>query len=125
MYCFSTLAEFSALRESIKAELVRTSGEDAQRIFIAINEGVNNAIFHGNKEDNSKKVYLTIESHPSEIKIVIRDEGNSFLNQERTHAIPWFQEHGRGFQLIQHCVDSYQLNTQGNEITMIKKNTVA
>lgn len=125
MYCFSTLTEFSTLRESIKAELIRISGTDAQRIFVAINEGVNNAIFHGNKEDSSKKVCLIIEKHLNEIKIVIRDQGNGFLDQERSEVPPWFEEHGRGMQLIQHCVDSYQLNEMGNEITMFKKSNIA
>lgn len=124
MYCFSTLDEFSTMRELIKAELVRISGKDAQRIFVAINEGVNNAIFHGNKEDSSKKVYLTMEQHLNEIKIIIRDEGSGFVNQERNHVTPWFEEHGRGLQLIQHCVDCYELNGLGNEITLIKKLTI-
>lgn len=125
MYCFSSLAEFALLRERIKAELARTSGKDAQRIFIAINEGVNNAIFHGNKEDSSKKVYLTMEELPNEIRIIIRDEGPGFISQEITDKTPWFAEHGRGFELIQHYVDSYKLNGLGNELTLIKKLDIA
>ena len=125
MYCFSSLAEFAMLREFIKAELVKTSGRDAQRIFVAINEGVNNAIFHGNKEDSNKKVYLTIEKCSNQIKIIIRDEGNGFLSQETPSVIPWFEEHGRGLGLIQHYVDSYELNGLGNELTMIKRLDIA
>jgi len=121
MYCFSSLAEFSMLREIIRTELVRTSGKDALGVFMALNEGVNNAIFHGNKEDYSKKVYLTMEELPNEIRIIIRDEGQGFLNREIPDATPWFAEHGRGFQLIQRYVDSYELNGLGNELTLIKK----
>lgn len=125
MYCFSSLAEFSLLREIIKAELVQTSGNDALGIFIAINEGVNNAIFHGNQGDHSKKVYLTIEKFPHEIRIVIRDEGQGFVNQERSDETPWFEEHGRGLQLMQYYVDSCELNGLGNEITLTKKLAIA
>ena len=125
MYCFSSLEEFSMLREIIKAELVRTSGKEALGVFIAINEGVNNAIFHGNKEDRSKKVYLSIEQCLNEIKIIIRDEGNGFFYQETSHAPLWFEEHGRGLQLIQHYVDSFELNHLGNELTLIKKLNIA
>lgn len=121
MYCFSTLDEFSKIRESIKEKLVRISGKEALRIFIAINEGVNNAIFHGNKADNSKKVYLKIEEFANEIKIIIRDEGNGFINQEIPNRVSWFEEHGRGLQLIQHYMDSYELNGLRNELTLIKK----
>lgn len=121
MYYFSSLEEFATLRETIKEELVRTSGTDAGHIFVAINEGVNNAIFHGNKEDHNKKVYLMIEELPCAIKITIRDEGNGFINQEKREEVEWSAESGRGFEIIQHCVDSYQLNELGNELTLIKK----
>lgn len=124
MYCFSSLEEFSKIRDSIKAELVRTSGKDALGIFIAINEGVNNAIFHGNKEDRSKKVYLFLEELPNEIRIIIRDEGQGFTNRDSETPL-WFEEHGRGLQLIEHYVDSYQLNKLGNELTLIKKLDIA
>jgi serine/threonine-protein kinase RsbW len=125
MYCFSTLDEFSILRECIKEKLVQTSGKDALGVFIAVNEGVNNAILHGNKEDRSKKVYLTMEELPNEIRIIIRDEGEGFITQDRPDTIPWFEEHGRGFQLIQHYVDSYELNGLGNELTLIKRRDIA
>ncbi|MBP2626845.1 MAG: putative anti-sigma regulatory factor, serine/threonine protein kinase [Firmicutes bacterium] len=125
MYCFSSLAEFSILRESIKEGLMKNCGKDALAVFIAINESVNNAIFHGNKEDNSKNVYLIIEKMPNGIKIVIRDEGRGFLNREIPNTSDWLEEHGRGFAIIQHCVDSYRLNKMGNEITLIKKTKVA
>ena len=125
MYCFSTLDQFSAIRESIKEELIRIYGEDSLQVFVAINEGVNNAIFHGNKEDGSKKVYLTIEELPNGIKIVIRDEGQGFISQEIPDTIPWFEEHGRGLQLIQYYVDSYEFNGLGNELTLIKKRDIA
>jgi len=115
------------LRDIIKAELVRTSGKDAHGVFIALNEGVNNAIFHGNKEDSSKKVYLTMEQLPNEIRIVIRDEGQGFIKGEKSdlEVTPWFEEHGRGFQLIEYYVDSYELNGVGNELTLIKKLDIA
>ena len=71
MYCFSSLVEFYLLQEAIKQKLAKISEKDAARVFIAINEGVNNAIFHGNKEDSSKKVYLTIEKVSNEIRIAI------------------------------------------------------
>ena len=122
MYCFSSLGEFATLREQIKEELVRTSGQDASHIFIAINEGVNNAIFHGNKEDHSKRVSLRIEELPNEVKVIILDEGDGFSRQEKRQDVEWSAENGRGFEIIQYCVDSYQFNALGNELTLIKKN---
>lgn len=125
MYCFSSLKEFSLLREAIKEKLVKISEKDAARVFIAINEGVNNAIFHGNKEDSSKKVYLTIEKVSNELRIVIRDEGKGFLTQRAPGVKDCLAEGGRGMAIIKHCVDTCQLNGLGNEITLTKKISIA
>ena len=125
MYSFSSLAEFATLRDSIKKELDRYCGEDALRLFIAINEGVNNAIFHGNKQDITKKVHLSMMKLPNEMKITIRDEGDGFLVSKEPKTTQLWQEDGRGIDLIKHYVDSYWLNDLGNEVTFVKKiNTV-
>lgn len=121
MYSFSSLAEFATLRESIKRELAQTCEEDALRLFIAINEGVNNAIFHGNKEDISKKVLISIEKSSEDIQIIIRDEGEGFVNIKASDNLGLWEESGRGLDLIGLYVDSYWLNDKGNEITMVKK----
>lgn len=123
MYCFSSVKEFVNLRDSINERLMKVSGDGAMRLFIAINEGVNNAIFHGNKEDSSKKVYLTIEEMPNEIKVVIRDEGQGFAEQESDDIKDLWEEHGRGLELIKHCVDCCWRNGTGNELTLVKKIT--
>lgn len=125
MYCFSSVKEFINLRDSINERLMKISGDGAIRLFIAINEGVNNAIFHGNKEDASKKVYLTIEEMPNEIKVVIRDEGQGFESQDNEDITDLWGEHGRGLELIKHCVDCCWRNAVGNELTLVKKITSA
>jgi len=121
MYYFSSVTEFSMLREIIKTELDEILGEDASRVFIALNEGVNNAIVHGNKGDNRKKVCLKIEKINCDLHIVICDEGDGFCTAERFEMQEVSSEHGRGFEIIQYCVDSYRYNERGNEITLIKK----
>ncbi|HEY3423976.1 MAG TPA: ATP-binding protein, partial [Negativicutes bacterium] len=121
MYCFSSLAEFATLRESIKQELILSLGEEALHLFVAINEAVNNAIFHGNHEDSGKKVYLTIVKKPHEISIIIRDEGEGYLHKEISASTDLCDEHGRGLCIIKHYLDCYKLNAAGNEITLVKK----
>lgn len=123
MYCFSSVEEFITLRDSINEKLMKIAGDGALRLFIAINEGVNNAIFHGNKEDRNKKVYLTIEEIQDKIKIVIRDEGQGFEKTCGNVVGDVWGEHGRGIELIEHCVDSYCRNAIGNEMTLIKNIT--
>ena len=121
MYCFSSLAEFAGLRDSIKKELDQSFGNDALRLFVAINEGVNNAIFHGNKEDTGKKVHLTMIKSHNKMEIIIRDEGRGFSEAEVANTTEVWREDGRGLEMMKHCVDSYRLNALGNEITLVKK----
>lgn len=120
MYSFSTLAQFSTLRGAIKKDLQWPPGEENSGLFIALNEAVNNAICHGNKNDRTKKVYLSIEKLPDQIKIIIRDEGSSPITRSGNGAEDLLQESGRGLQIIDHYVDNWFFNSVNRELTMIK-----
>jgi serine/threonine-protein kinase RsbW len=47
-------------------------------IMIAVTEAVNNAIKHGNSNDKSKNVYLSLSLDDSMLRFVIKDEGSGF-----------------------------------------------
>jgi serine/threonine-protein kinase RsbW len=47
-------------------------------IMVAVTEGVNNAILHGNQSDESKNVDLKLALGEKELKFTIRDQGNGF-----------------------------------------------
>jgi serine/threonine-protein kinase RsbW len=47
-------------------------------ILISLTEAVNNAIIHGNKNDQNKKVVVNCKSKQSGIYFSINDEGNGF-----------------------------------------------
>ena len=54
------------------------SGDDSD-VEAALREALANAVFHGNKRDAHKKVYVSCRIRPGkELSIVIRDEGNGF-----------------------------------------------
>lgn len=123
MYCFSTMKEFSELRESVRRKLGQLLDDGVEPLFVAINEAVNNAILHGNKQDKTKKVYLTITSSPSEIKVIIRDEGGGFKPAKQQETENNLRESGRGLEIIGFCVDQYYFTVQPSEIVLIKKVT--
>lgn len=125
MYCFSTLEQFSKLRESVRQELKQLLASEAESMFVAINEAVNNAIFHGNSGDSTKKVYLTITSSQGEIKAIIRDEGRGLDSAQNSSTCETLQESGRGLEIIGFCVDCYYFNVQPSEIVLIKKITTS
>ena len=47
-------------------------------IMIAVTEAVNNAIKHGNNNNKTKNVHLSLALDESVIKFVVKDEGEGF-----------------------------------------------
>lgn len=47
-------------------------------VLIAVSEGVLNAIYHGNKEDESKKVTINFKWEKETLEVSISDEGKGF-----------------------------------------------
>lgn len=120
MFCFSTVEEFSKVRETVREKLTEMLATGVEAFFVAINEAVNNAIFHGNKQDKTKKVHLTITSLPGEVRVIIRDEGQGFV-PAKADTKEGLQESGRGIEIIEHCVDHFYFNLEPSEMVLIKK----
>ncbi len=88
-------------------------------ILIALTEAVNNAIYHGNKSDPSKKVSIRLEQHNNELAFTISDEGNGFDYQNLPD--PTLPENitkigGRGIFIIHQLADHVQFKNNGRTI---------
>ena len=123
MYSFSTVEEFSKLREPVRRRLSQLLSAGGEPMFVAVNEAVNNAIFHGNKRDNSKKVHLSITGFPDEVQVTIQDEGDGLMSSVQEANADSFRESGRGLEIIGLCVDNYYFKAPPNEMVLIKKIT--
>lgn len=119
------------------------------RVSIALEEALNNALFHGNLELSSdlreqeravylaevesrrnsqpyrdRKIYVDAVVTTEEAKFVIRDEGPGFdptTLPDPTDPANLEKPSGRGLLLIQTFMDEAAYNAQGNELTMIKR----
>ena len=63
------------------AEFVNRAGVDENAAFgidMAVREAVTNAVLHGNKENESKAVDLTLKSSPDAVEISVHDQGPGF-----------------------------------------------
>jgi serine/threonine-protein kinase RsbW len=63
------------------AEFVSRSGitEDAAfGIDMAVREAVTNAVVHGNRQDETKTVEVTLRSSPDAVEIIVHDQGVGF-----------------------------------------------
>lgn len=90
-------------------------------IMIAVTEAVNNAIKHGNKNDSSKNVSISLSLEESLIKFKIEDEGNGFdYNSLPDPTAPENIEKpgGRGIFLMKHLSDEVEFKGGGRIVEL-------
>jgi serine/threonine-protein kinase RsbW len=72
-----------AERDIVKAaEEFGFNESDVDDICIAATEIINNAIHHGNQDDQDKSVTLSIEASDDTFRLIVRDEGEGFNPDE-------------------------------------------
>ncbi|TAJ11240.1 ATP-binding protein [Marinilabiliaceae bacterium JC017] len=92
------------------------------KLLLAIVEGVNNAIVHGNKLDDSKDVIVEYSIDKEKIEFYIKDMGDGFdfsnipdptkpENIEKTH--------GRGIFLMNHLADEIEFLENGSNVKLV------
>jgi len=91
-------------------------------MLTCMSEAVNNAIVHGNKEDELKKVNITLEvQNNKRLIFIVSDEGNGFdYNNLPDPTAPENLEHltGRGIFIIKQLAEKCIFNSRGNEIEL-------
>ena len=99
--------------------------EDAQYwIWLATQEALNNAIKHGNKMDENKKVHFSIQVENDNFRIIVKDEGKGFdLSNipDPTKPENLLKTSGRGIFYMRSFMDHVEYNSEnGTTVTMIK-----
>lgn len=117
-----SLKEIEHFLEQVVVEH-NVSDEVFGNMLIGVTEAVNNAIIHGNKEDDSKKVTLEFEREESPDKLVfhIHDEGSGFDYNglpDPTHPDNLMVVGGRGVFLIKQLADWVVFSNDGATIEL-------
>lgn len=91
---------------------------------LCLDEVIVNAIVHGNKEDKSKKVEVSlfVDNHLWAVRI--EDEGEGFSEEILPNTEGdeyWDSEHGRGIMLLQDYMDEVWYYDKGNRVQLTKK----
>jgi serine/threonine-protein kinase RsbW len=104
--------------------------EDAAHwIGMSVRESVTNAIQHGNKLDQSKKVDIRFEVAPDQLVISVKDEGSGFRVENLPNPLDpenLLKPSGRGIFYIRSFMDEVEfkpLSQGGMEVHMVKKVT--
>jgi serine/threonine-protein kinase RsbW len=90
-------------------------------MMTCLSEVVNNAIVHGNKLDESKKVIVNADLEGKRIIWTVTDEGEGFdYNHLPDPTAPENLESltGRGVFIIKHLADQCIFNSKGNEVEL-------
>ncbi|TAG56202.1 MAG: ATP-binding protein [Cytophagales bacterium] len=90
-------------------------------IMVAVTESVNNAIIHGNHQDENKKVFLSFAIDKNKLAATVIDEGNGFDFEHLPD--PTAPENinkigGRGVFLIKNLSDKVLFHDGGKVVEM-------
>lgn len=96
------------------------------KILISLTEAVNNAIIHGNKNDEQKDVVVMYKSEESGVAFTVRDEGIGF--DPKSIPDPTSIEKieccgGRGVFIMSQLSDRIDFRQNGTEVEMYFDNT--
>lgn len=91
-------------------------------ILISLTEAFNNALIHGNNNDESRKVQVVFESKPKGLSFTVTDEGAGYDPDEVPDPldldIDTSTQSGRGLFLIRSLSDKVELSNGGSTIEM-------
>lgn len=91
-------------------------------LLIAVTEGVNNAIHHGNKSNPEKNVQIDIEiNEENQLVFSITDEGEGFNPNalpDPTDPANIEKPHGRGVFLMQQLSDEIEFEEEGRQVIL-------
>ncbi len=112
------------------AGIVKSHGlgeEFAFGIDLAVREAVTNAVLHGNHEDESKFIEITLKSAPDSLEISIHDQGTGFNPNDvpdPTKEENLLKTSGRGIFFMRNFMDEvdWLIEPQGGTtVRMLKR----
>ncbi|HYK88088.1 MAG TPA: ATP-binding protein [Acidobacteriota bacterium] len=101
--------------------------DTAHWIGMSVRESVTNAIQHGNRLDQSKKVDICFEVAPDHLEIWVKDQGHGFRVDDLPNPLDpenLLKPSGRGIFYIRSFMDEVEfrpLSQGGMEVHMVKK----
>ncbi len=108
------------------ARVLGRAGIDEDAAFgidMAFREAVTNAVLHGNKQDESKLVRVTVKSAPDWLEISVRDQGTGFdpvAIPDPTAAENIMKTAGRGIFCMRNFMDEVDWSIEPEGGTLVR-----
>lgn len=124
----STLESVDAAEEVVlqQARELGFDEDDQHKIGIAVRECMVNAVIHGNRYNNRKKVHVAVARSPGTLEIRIGDEGEHFDITQLPDPLAdenLLRHSGRGLLLMRAFMDEFQVRRRepnGTEVRLVK-----
>jgi serine/threonine-protein kinase RsbW len=101
-------------------------GDELEKVGLAVREVVANAIIHGNRLDEQKKVVVTALRTPGQLKVAVWDQGKGFdldgVADPRSPEV-LLKESGRGIYMARAFMDRFDVETGpagGTTVSLVK-----
>jgi serine/threonine-protein kinase RsbW len=124
----SSTDEVAAILDTVirEMELAEYGKTDTFRVRLCLEEAAVNAVKHGHRHDPEKKARISWTITPTEVKLVVEDEGPGFNVEEVLD--PRLPENldrpsGRGLLLIRAYMTWVRFSRRGNRISMCRHRT--
>ncbi len=93
------------------------------KLMVSLTEAVNNAIVHGNRSDQKKKVVVVCEILPGWLLFLVNDEGAGFSAEKIKNPLSkrnMMKESGRGIFLMRTLMDKveFELMKKGMQVRL-------
>jgi len=124
--CLKTPLAIRIASELLSRHLI--SHADRERVEIAFEEAIKNAMVHGNRENPVLTISARVFQGGDGWGVLIQDQGRGF--SEKTipdpdgPGFPWL-DHGRGILLMRHLFNSVEHYCGGRQVVLWKKCAVA
>jgi serine/threonine-protein kinase RsbW len=113
----------SAIMDEVRRRKFDPTAEFAIRV--SLHEALTNAIKHGNRMEESKKVAVSAKVGNRRVEIVVEDEGGGFDPEavpDPTLDCNILRPSGRGIHLIETYMDQVEWSRGGRRVKMIRRN---
>ncbi|NLB83343.1 MAG: ATP-binding protein [Synergistaceae bacterium] len=119
---FRSIEEFIPYREALLRLCEECCGTvDGLALFVALNEGVNNALQHGKKDTSEGVVDLSVKREKEQLRVDIRSAGGGLLGLPPLFDRPLpksLEESGRGLHIIGSLVDHFSIEATDSHVTL-------
>lgn len=114
----SHLGNVALVSEAVRGLCALVPPLDANKIRVAVTEGINNAVLHAYGNEPGHQVAVRWSLSPSRLRIDITDWGAPLQRQLSQQWPDDHQEGGRGGPLMWNCVDELHWQQQGQAKTL-------